>query len=134
MSGAFNTGGIYMEPQEAGSQLLVDAYGDGGFRLAGKRVDGSVLVSENGFFPVDVSEVASLTEAHFTALDAEIGKAEILLIGTGEKMSLLPGHLRKRLQAAGIGFELMDTGAAARTFNVLRMEDRRVAALLIQIP
>lgn len=122
-----------MEPQEAAGLLLVDAYGDGGFRLAGKRVEGSVLVSENGYLPVEVDHVSRLRESHFDALDGEISKAEILLIGTGEKMALLPGDLRKQLQSANIGFELMDTGAAARTFNVLRMEDRRVAALLIQM-
>ena len=30
----------------------------------------------------------------------------------------------------GVGFEVMDTRAAARTFNVLAGENRRVAAVL----
>lgn len=128
----FSSGGIYMEQQESEDLLLVEGYGDGGFRFFGKRVEGSVLVTEAGYYPVDAMDVASLTAGHFDNVTGD-NKPEILLIGTGEKMTLLPADVRKALQASGIGFELMDTGAAARTFNVLRMEDRRVAALLIQI-
>jgi len=42
--------------------------------------------------------------------------------------------LRAPLRAAGIVIEPMDTGAAARTFNLLLSEDRRVAAALIVLP
>jgi len=131
VSQSFQTGGIFMEQQED-EGLLVEGYGDGGFRFLGRRVEGSVLVTETGFFPVDAMLSAALTPEHFEALSES--KPEILLIGTGEKMTLLPAGLRKWLQSSDMGFELMDTGAAARTFNVLRMEDRRVAALLVQVP
>jgi len=131
MSKSFQTGGIHMEQQD-GDVLLVEAYGGGGFRFLGARVEGSVFVTDAGFFPVEAAEASALTEGSFKlALESP---PEILLIGTGEKMTLLPAALRKWLQASGMGYELMDTGAAARTFNVLRLEDRRVAALLIQVP
>ena len=133
MSNSFTSGGIYMEQQESEDLLLVEGYGDGGFRFFGKRVEGSVLVTETGYYPVDVENVAGLMPDHFATITGD-NRPEILLVGTGEKMTLLPAEVRKALEASGIGFELMDTGAAARTFNVLRMEDRRVAALLVQIP
>jgi len=133
VSNSFNSGGIYMEQQEGNDLLLVEGYGDYGFRFFGKRVEGSVLVTETGYYPIKVETIADLALTHFDAVSG--GKRpEILLIGTGEKMTLLPAALRKELEAQGLGFELMDTGAAARTFNVLRMEDRRVAAILIQTP
>jgi uncharacterized protein len=122
-----------MEQQEGNDLLLVEGYGDYGFRFFGKRVEGSVLVTETGYYPIEVETLADLALTHFDAVSGE-NRPEILLIGTGEKMTLLPAVLRKELEAQGLGFELMDTGAAARTFNVLRMEDRRVAAILIQTP
>jgi len=133
MSESFKTGGIYMEQQE-GDYLLVEAYGDGGFRFLGRRVEGSVLVTEAGFFPVQAESMADLVSDHIAAVANAAERPEILLVGTGEKMALPPANIRKMLQESGLGYELMDTGAAARTFNVLRMEDRRVAALLIQVP
>jgi uncharacterized protein len=35
--------------------------------------------------------------------------------------------------AAGLGWEVMDTGAACRTYNILLGEGRRVAAALMMI-
>lgn len=122
-----------MEQQGSDDLLLVEAYGDGGFRLRGRRVEGSVLLVGDGFFPVEAESVADLTEAHFDQLFTAEEKPEILFVGTGAKMQLLPGAIRKFLEAKGFMPELMDTGAAARTLNVLRMEDRRVAALLLQV-
>ncbi len=122
-----------MEHQDGDGLLLVEAYGNGGFRFLGKRVEGSVLVTESGFFPLDIETVSDLTQAHFDRFGDTDDKPEIVLIGTGEKMTLLPADLRKSLVKAGIGFEVMDTGAAARTYNVLRMEDRRVVAFLVHI-
>jgi uncharacterized protein len=49
-------------------------------------------------------------------------------------MELVPRSLRDPLRAAGIVIEPMDSGAAARTYNVLLSEDRRVAAALIALP
>ena len=43
-------------------------------------------------------------------------------------------ELRKALHEAGVVAEVMDTGAACRTFNVLMAEERRVAAALIAVP
>lgn len=114
--------------------LLVEAYGEGGFRLMGRRVEGSLFVKENGFFPVDVPDLPALESSHIDTLVAEHGEPEILLIGTGANMALLPKALRLHLEAQGLGYDVMSTGAAARTYNVLRIEGRNVAALLLQVP
>ena len=57
----------------------------------------------------------------------------ILVVGCGRAFTPKPPHLDAELRAAGIGVEWMDTGAACRTFNVLLLEDREVAAALIAI-
>ena len=58
---------------------------------------------------------------------------EILLIGCGPASALLAPAIRRMLEEAGLGVEIMDTGAACRTFNVLLSEDRAVAAALIAV-
>ncbi|SAI43023.1 Protein of uncharacterised function (DUF498/DUF598) [Bordetella ansorpii] len=56
---------------------------------------------------------------------------EVLLVGTGRRQRLLPPDVLRPLLAAGIGVEAMDTEAAARTYNILMAEGRRVIVALI---
>jgi uncharacterized protein len=58
---------------------------------------------------------------------------EFVLLGVGLKPAPAPAPVRQALQAAGIGLEVMDTAAAARTYNVLAGEGRRLACALIAI-
>jgi uncharacterized protein len=55
---------------------------------------------------------------------------EIIVYGTGWNPVLPPRELTFALARQGIGFEVMDTPAACRTFNILINEDRDVAAIL----
>jgi len=55
---------------------------------------------------------------------------EIVLLGTGATNIFPPRELTFAFARKGIGFEVMDTAAAARTFNVLANEGRKVAAVL----
>lgn len=54
-------------------------------------------------------------------------------MGTGDAMSPLPKATRQVLEAAGLYPDLMSTGAAVRTYNVLLSEERAVAAALIAV-
>ena len=69
-----------------------------------------------------------------TAIQALLAQApELVLLGTGSRQRFLPPRLQALLLARGIGIECMDNGAAARTFNLLADEGRRVvAAFLIE--
>ncbi len=58
---------------------------------------------------------------------------DILVVGCGQAFAPPPKGLRENLREVGIGLEWMDTGAACRTFNVLLIEDRQVAAALIAV-
>lgn len=58
-------------------------------------------------------------------------KPDVLLIGTGTTFSFLSLDVYGDLINHGIGVEIMDSSAAARTFNALSSENRRVAAALI---
>jgi uncharacterized protein len=114
---------------------IIEAYGEGGFRISGRRVEGSVIV-----FPDKVVAWAPAAAGDMSAGDLQpvsaagrAGSVELLLIGTGTRMSQVDRGLRQTLRADGVVIEAMDTGAACRTYNVLMAEGRRVAAALIAV-
>ena len=114
----------------AGRQLI-QSYGDGGFRISGRRWEGSVLVFASETIPwaALTAEDASLE----TLAPVLAAKVELLLLGSGAQMAVMPRQLKAELKAAGIVLDVMDTGAACRTYNVLLSEDRSVAAALIAV-
>lgn len=58
-------------------------------------------------------------------------RPEVLLVGTGSHQVMLGHDVVGPLLRAGVGVECMSTGAAARTYNILMAEGRRVIAALI---
>lgn len=58
-------------------------------------------------------------------------RPEVLLVGTGAKQVLLGHHIIAPILKIGIGVECMSTEAAARTYNILMAEGRRVIAALL---
>ena len=72
--------------------------------------------------------LTDLTEDDFSALLEH--SPELVIVGTGAKSAFPPRELMFAFARRGVGLELMDTAAAARTFNVLAGEGRRVAAVL----
>lgn len=94
---------------------------------------GSLLLLPSGIYgwePVDAEE---LTVGHFEKVLAEAQDIEVLLIGTGDGMRVLPKELRAAFKEAGISVDPMSTGAAVRTYNIMLSESRAVAAALIAV-
>ncbi len=58
---------------------------------------------------------------------------EFILLGTGARMTFAPRALVTALEARGVGLETMDSRAAARTWGVLRSEERWIAAGLMPL-
>lgn len=119
-------------PATAQTAQLVQSYGPAGFRIAGVDYAGSVLITASLTTGIAATSVSELTEANFARLWTLEEPLEVLLIGTGKTHEMLDPSLRATLKARGIGVDAMATGAAARTFNVLLSEERRVAALLLK--
>lgn len=53
---------------------------------------------------------------------------EVIVLGSGERQAFAPARTQAACLQAGVGFEVMNNAAAARTFNILAGEGRRVAA------
>jgi uncharacterized protein len=114
---------------------IIDSYGEGGFRISGRRVEGSVIVFPGKVIAWTVSVTGEIGAGSLEAVSAagKAGTIELLLVGTGPRMVQIDRTLRQSLRADGVVVEVMDTGAACRTYNVLMAEGRRVAAALIAV-
>lgn len=112
---------------------VVEAYGDGGFRISGARYEGSVIVFPERTLDWTPDSAERITSESLAPVVRAAEEVEVLLVGCGEKIKPLPEALRVDLRTHGLALELMDTGAACRTYNVLLAEERRVAAALIAV-
>jgi len=108
----------------------ITAYGPGYLDINKVRHDYAVTFANSG--EVERWPVTSVDDIDADALaQAAKDQPEVLLIGTGSRQRFLAGPLMKPLLKAGIGVEVMTTQAAARTFNILVAEGRRVRIALI---
>ena len=112
---------------------LIEGYGAGGFTISGTRYEGSLIVLPETVLSWDVAEFAALGPDSLAPLAGRRDEIDVLLLGCGPRIELLPRALREPLRGRGLFPEPMETGAACRTFNVLVSEDRRVAAALIAV-
>jgi uncharacterized protein len=120
-------------PSDPAAPRVIDAYGNGGFRIGGEAFSGSVLVLPDGNVISWSADMTALSADNFTAVATASPAPEILLLGCGTRAAFVPPAVRQSLREAGIVIDAMDTGAACRTYNVLIAEQRRVAAALIAV-
>lgn len=108
---------------------LVRSYSDTELRIGEQRVQRSCLVTAERLItdwpPASFDELAP---AHLEAIFA-LGP-ELVLLGTGPAQRFASAAVRAEFARRGVGLEVMQLGAACRTFNVLVQEERRVLAAL----
>ena len=112
----------------------IEAYGAGSFTIAGRRHQGSILVLADRALAWAPTSTAEITLESLEAVRNSVPAVEILLLGTGVRLELLPPAFRQAVRAWGPVLEPMATPSACRTYNLLLSEGRRVAAALIALP
>lgn len=122
-----------LTPKVPADRQVLEAYGDRGFRVSGRRLEGSLLVFPREVLSWPVSAMDELSPESLGPMIERAGEVEIMLLGAGASMAFVPATVRRHLKDHGIAVDVMDTGAACRTYNVLMAEDRRVAAALIAV-
>jgi len=109
---------------------VVTGFGPGWIRVGADEYRENIVllpdVVVKGFAPAGFD---ALVERDFAALLDHA--PEIVLLGTGDAQRFPHPGLFAALTEAHVGVEVMDTGAACRTFNILVAEGRRVAAALV---
>jgi uncharacterized protein len=113
------------------SRQLITGYGAGGFKINGEFILGSMLVFADCVMPVDIKD-GIIDLSHIQPVLAR-SDVELLIIGTGKQIRPIEPAIRSALKAKSIACDVMDSGAACRTYNVLLGEERRAAALVISI-
>lgn len=104
----------------------IESYGPGFFRIAGKVIHGPVLIT-----PWDAGPWGGMEDTAGPL--ALMGRVDVLFVGMGADIAHVPPAFRASLEDAGIGVEVMNSPAAARTYNVLLSEGRRIAAALLPL-
>jgi uncharacterized protein len=107
----------------------ITSCGAGYVSVNGTRYRHSLLVTPEQVLPWAVADASTLAAADIGALLEH--EPEIALIGTGAALGFPPARVLRPLIEARIGYEVMDTPAACRTYGVLMAEGRRVIAALI---
>lgn len=115
----------------------IDGYGRGFFRIAGAVWRGPVIVTPEKTMSLELSSGKGsiscelMEEILRFARNAE--GFDILLVGTGKTAWPVDPEIRQAFRDCGTALDVMETGAACRTYNVLMPEGRAVAAALIPV-
>lgn len=107
---------------------------DGRHALVNERsLEASFIVAPDAL--VESWPVTDITAMRPADLDPLLALApEIVLLGSGETQAFPPAEVMAACLQRGIGLEAMTNAAAARTFNVLASEGRRVVAGFVLSP
>jgi uncharacterized protein len=109
---------------------VIRAYGNGELRVNENVYRGAVIL--NAATVIADENIQNLDDLIALGLSRTLAlEPELVLLGTGARQIFPDAAYGAQFLRAGIGFEVMDTSAACRTFNVLVGEQRRVAAMLL---
>lgn len=114
-------------------RVPIDTYGGGGFRFRDMSHRGSLLILGDGMHGWDAPPMAAPADDLLLAILPRLTAPEFLLVGTGRSQHFSSPAVRRAFAEAGIAIDVMDTGAACRTYNVLLGEKRPVTAALVAV-
>ena len=112
-------------PLITSDRMVIQAYGVNGFKISGLAFQTPVIVCPEQTIEWDGADM--------DALLALRDRCDLVLLGTGKTTRILPKDMRQLFKDHGLKIETMDTGAAARAYNSLMADGRRVVAAL-EIP
>ncbi|MGZ8998526.1 MAG: Mth938-like domain-containing protein [Allosphingosinicella sp.] len=116
----------------AASGPLIQGFSGQGLRIDGQYYDG-VLLTPLTIHGWQAPPLADLSLNHLGVLLELDPSPEFLILGTGANMARAPRALIEQLEERGIGVEAMDSRAAARTWGILRGEERWIAAAIMPL-
>ena len=120
------------EPDSRAAGPVVEGFTAGGFSVDGRAYRGLLMTPERAdeWTPPPVRE---LTIDDLAAVLGIEPPPEFLILGTGTRIAFPPRALMQALGERGIGIEVMDSRAAARTWGMLRGEERWISAALMPL-
>jgi uncharacterized protein len=114
------------------NQFFIRSVSDEGIRVHNDYYNKPFILSGQRIVPEwDVTSIDDISETNLEVI-FEL-QPEVVLIGTGKTQVFLPPATQIHFFRRSIGFEVMTTDAACRTFNVLASEGRHVVAALLPL-
>lgn len=110
-------------------QLRIAAYSNNSITVASKSYNSNVIITSETVVEACLPDHAQNMTAPHVKTIIEL-KPEVVLFGTGKTTAFPPDEICHALYVRQIGFEVMDTGAACRSFNFLSGEGRQIVAAL----
>jgi len=114
-------------------RVPIDGYGKGGFRFGGMSHRGSLLCLPSGIWAWPMTRPSEITELSLRPVFDAADEIGLFLLGAGAERWTLPPALQVRFHVEKIAIEVLRTGSAVSTYNILLGEGRRVAAGLIAV-
>jgi uncharacterized protein len=115
------------------NRQTVQSYGIGRFKVSQIEYESSIIVLPLRTLSWGVKALNDINFQNLAPVLEDNPPIDILLIGCGKSMQLLPRDFSDRWRQNSIAVDAMDTGAACRTYNILSAEGRRVAAALVAL-
>ena len=120
-------------PLIKGDRKIINSYGAGRFVVSGKEYADSIILLPLTLDTWNIDSPFVWCEAVIEQLMMSAKDAEVILVGTGKNMVPMPSKWRNLFREKKLSADVMDTGAACRTYNVLLSEERRVIAALVLV-
>lgn len=106
---------------------LISSYGTSSFTVNKEQHTASFLITPTNITPWHISSIAAIN----LSLENIIACApDTLIIGTGAKTVMLSPEKLQQLIKHKISYEIMSSVAAAKTYNILAMDNRNVLAAI----
>ena len=112
---------------------VIRTYGPGRFMIGEREWRQPVLVTTSFTEPWNVTAADKVAPDNLAPLKKATAPIEFLVLGCGPRSLFIAPDIRAALKSIGLALEVLDTGSACRTYNVLLAEGRRVAAALIPL-
>lgn len=116
-------------------QQIIQSYAGGMFRVSGAVYQSAITVmpSSTTLWDVKAQNISDLVLEDLQVLIDQSDDIDVVLLGCGASMDFLDAALKSALRDQGLSVDVMGSGAACRTYNVLMAEGRRVAAALLPV-
>ena len=114
---------------DEGDGIFIRSYQPGCIKTDAAIYSNSIIITAKQVIPWHPTILSDLTEK--ALLELLVFNPKVVLLGTGKTLAFPPIALWRNLIEKNIGYEVMDTAAACRTYNVLMAENRAVVAGLL---
>ncbi|MBN8828148.1 MAG: Mth938-like domain-containing protein [Sphingobacteriia bacterium] len=111
------------------NKKIINSYNENSFTINTEVYGSKILLINDQVISLENSS-SNLSENDFNVFFNNHVDTEIILIGVGNSITSISFDIKSKLKELNISIDVMPSSAAIRTYNILTLEDRKVAALI----